>query len=59
MIRALGLSITVADRDLVDGASFDVHGGDKVGLVGRNGTGKTTLLRALSGARRPTRDGWS
>ena len=45
--------MTVADRDLVDGASFDVHAGDKVGLVGRNGAGKTTLLRALSGARRP------
>ena len=52
MIRALALSITVADRDLVDAASFDVHAGDKVGLVGRNGAGKTTLLRALSGARR-------
>jgi ATPase subunit of ABC transporter with duplicated ATPase domains len=47
------LAITVADRDLVAGARFDVHPGDKVGLVGRNGAGKTTLLRTLSGARRP------
>ena len=53
MLRALGLSITVADRDLVDGVSFDVHAGDKVGLVGRNGAGKTTLLRTVSGTRRP------
>jgi ATPase subunit of ABC transporter with duplicated ATPase domains len=53
VIRALGLSVTVADRDLVDHVGFDVHAGDKVGLVGRNGAGKTTLLRTLSGARRP------
>ena len=52
MIRALNLSVSVADRDLVDDESFDVHAGDKVGLVGRNGAGKTTLLRTLSGARR-------
>ncbi|MET0627299.1 MAG: ABC-F family ATP-binding cassette domain-containing protein [Acidimicrobiia bacterium] len=52
MIRALDLSVTVGDRDLLQGATFDVHGGDKVGLVGRNGAGKTTLLRTISGSRR-------
>jgi ATPase subunit of ABC transporter with duplicated ATPase domains len=52
VIRALGLSVTVGDRDLVRGATFDIHAGDKVGLVGRNGAGKTTLLRTISGARR-------
>ena len=35
----------MAERVLVDDASFSVHPGDKVGLVGRNGAGKTTLLR--------------
>ena len=31
-------------------ASFSLHAGDKVGLVGRNGAGKTSLLRVLGGA---------
>ncbi|HEX5586417.1 MAG TPA: ATP-binding cassette domain-containing protein, partial [Acidimicrobiia bacterium] len=52
MIRALDLSVTVGDRDLLRAATFDAHAGEKVGLVGRNGAGKTTLLRTISGARR-------
>ena len=34
-------------------ASFSLHSGDKVGLVGRNGAGKTSLLRVLAGANPP------
>ncbi len=34
---------------MVDGASFTVRAKDKVGLVGRNGAGKTSLLRVLGG----------
>ncbi len=37
------------DRVILDGVSFDVGGGDRVGLIGRNGSGKTTLLRILTG----------
>ena len=54
MLRAHQLTIEIADRVLVDDASFSVYPGDKVGLVGRNGAGKTTLLRTLAGDRRPT-----
>src|SRR3989304_4528541 len=36
-----------------EGASFSLQPGDKVGLVGRNGTGKTTLMRTLVGYRSP------
>jgi ATPase subunit of ABC transporter with duplicated ATPase domains len=48
MLAARDLSIEVGGRELLSNASFTVDRGDKVGLVGRNGVGKTTLLRALA-----------
>ena len=54
MLRAQGLTIEVSERILVDDASFSVYPGDKVGLVGRNGVGKTTMLRTLGGERHTT-----
>lgn len=35
--------------------SFQVEGGESVGLIGRNGSGKTTLLRLVAGVLSPTR----
>jgi ATPase subunit of ABC transporter with duplicated ATPase domains len=42
--RALGTA------QVLDAVSLGVGGGDRIGVVGRNGGGKTTLLRVLSGA---------
>jgi len=49
MIQSRGLAIDVAARRVLSDASFTVNSGDKVGLVGRNGAGKTSLLKVLAG----------
>ena len=43
------LSLRIAGRLLLDHASVTLPSGSKAGLVGRNGTGKTTLFRAIGG----------
>jgi ATP-binding cassette subfamily F protein 3 len=43
------LTIRVAGRALLDGASLQIDAGHKVGLVGKNGAGKSTLLKAITG----------
>jgi len=49
VLQARGLSVEVGGRLTLVEASFTVRAGDKVGLVGRNGAGKTSLLRVLGG----------
>ncbi len=43
------LSLRIAGRLLLDHVSLTLPAGTKAGLVGRNGTGKTTLFRAITG----------
>jgi ATPase subunit of ABC transporter with duplicated ATPase domains len=47
MIVGSSFSVEIGDRTLVRDASFVVGAGEKVGLVGRNGTGKTSFISAL------------
>jgi ABC transport system ATP-binding/permease protein len=42
-----------AHRTLLDGVSLGVSAGDRIGVVGRNGTGKSTLLALLAGRTAP------
>ena len=49
MLQVRNLAIDVAARRVLSDASFNVAAGDKVGLVGRNGAGKTSLLKVLAG----------
>jgi ATPase subunit of ABC transporter with duplicated ATPase domains len=49
VLVARDLSVEVGGRLTLVEASFTVRAGDKVGLVGRNGAGKTSLLRVLAG----------
>ncbi len=49
MLRIEDINYAVEGRPLFDGASATIPDGHKVGLVGRNGTGKTTLFRLIRG----------
>jgi ATPase subunit of ABC transporter with duplicated ATPase domains len=48
------LEIRVGARLLMADVSFRVDKGDKIGLVGRNGAGKTTMTKTLAGETMPT-----
>ena len=50
MLTIAGLTYRIAGRTLIEDASAQIAAGWKVGLVGRNGTGKTTLLDLIRGA---------
>ncbi|HEX3947791.1 MAG TPA: ABC-F family ATP-binding cassette domain-containing protein [Acidimicrobiales bacterium] len=49
MIVGSSLNVEIGDRVLLDDASFVVGAGEKVGLVGRNGAGKSSLISVLVG----------
>ena len=53
MLQINGLTYRVAGRPLLENATLAVSLGERVGLVGRNGAGKTSLLRLISGERTP------
>ena len=47
------ISKTYGDKVIFDDISVGIHQGDKIGLIGINGTGKTTFLRILAGTEEP------
>jgi len=53
IVNAERISLAFGTRVLLDGVSLGLGEGDVVGVVGRNGDGKTTLLKLLVGAAEP------
>ncbi len=49
MITLKDISLSFADRKIFDRISWAITDRSRIGLVGDNGTGKTTLLRAILG----------
>ena len=52
ILTVLGLEKSFGTRRVLDGVSLSVHQGDRIGVIGRNGTGKSTLLKMVVAARR-------
>ena len=53
LLSAEHLSINFGSRQLLDDVNFYLNEGDKVGVIGINGTGKSTFLKVLSGVTEP------
>lgn len=54
IVNVRGLSMTFVERNLFSDVSFDIEKRDKFGFIGRNGTGKSTLFKILTGELSPT-----
>ena len=55
MISIDNLSIEFNARSLFDDVSYVINPKDRIALVGKNGAGKSTMLKILAGLQQPTR----
>ena len=57
LVRGKNISKSYGDKLIIERSSFQLNEGEKIGLIGANGVGKTTLLRIISGEIRPEEGG--
>jgi ATP-binding cassette subfamily F protein 3 len=55
LLTVTNIELAYGTQIILDGATLAVDPGEKIGLVGRNGSGKTSLMRILLGAQAPDR----
>ena len=55
IVTVNGLCMEFGEQRLFDGMTFEIQDGDRIGLIGVNGCGKTTLFRLLTGEYYPTK----
>ncbi len=53
MLQVNELSLSFGEDEILNNISFNIHGGERIGLVGRNGSGKTTIFKLLTGEMTP------
>ena len=53
ILTASDLTLEFGDKKILDGISFSVNEGDRLGIVGVNGAGKTTLFKLITGKYTP------
>jgi ATP-binding cassette subfamily F protein uup len=49
LLSLRGLQFTFGGEPLIDGIDLEIERGERIGLLGRNGTGKSTLMRLMAG----------
>ena len=57
LLSAQNLTMDFAGKVVFRDISFDINAGEHVGLIGANGTGKTTLFKLITGEYEPTEGG--
>ncbi|TET85895.1 ABC-F family ATP-binding cassette domain-containing protein [Candidatus Aerophobetes bacterium] len=57
LVRGKNISKSYGDKLIIERSSFQLNEGEKIGLIGANGVGKTTLLEIISGEIRPEEGG--
>ena len=55
IVTVNGLCMEFGEQRLFDGMTFEIQEGDRIGLIGVNGCGKTTLFKLLTGEYYPTK----
>jgi ATPase subunit of ABC transporter with duplicated ATPase domains len=53
LLNIININLTLSKKEILKELSFQVEKGDRIGLIGPNGSGKTSLLRVISGEMHP------